>query len=661
MHSDDLLLLKIWGQAVAGPDGRVYFVESSIDREKNQAVHRIMQAEHTDNAAAWAPVQPFTGGSSDVSPKISPDGQWLGFLSKRSGVRQVWVMATAGGEAEQVTWFKGGVSEFTWDPSSRKIAVVASMFHGLVEYEGVHAEVRAPARYRATRDVMVITDQYYKHDGLGYLDKAIHRIILVDLDSSFFEVLTPGLYSASHIAFSGDGLSIYYLQRPHLTADSDPGIKDVFRYRLDTKEMMRVTDLSLHVTRIAPAGGDRIVLTAADPMDYGYGNEELYLFEEASKQLRSLSAGLDRPAGDHTLTDTAGLAQDDPLVMPGGDTVVMSVSREGSVNLWEFGWDGRAPRMLTQGEKTVYSYARHPAGIVALWADDRCPSVMAVVTGSPGVEPALRVEMPWPASEIAEPRPLHAVSADGTEIPAWILLPDDLNAPVPAVLEIHGGPMALYGHRFFFEMQWLRSRGYAVVYGNPRGSAGYGRDFCRSIMGHWGDKDYEDVTAIMDAALASPYSAVIDRDRLGIMGGSYGGFMVNWAISHTSRFRCAVTMRSVVNRLSAMGTSDLGWLRVPQYGTGPWWEEPEPYWQQSPLQYASNIATPLLIEHQLNDFRLPVEQAEQLYRALKYLGREVKLVLYPDESHGMSRGGRPWHRVFRLDQIAGWLDQHLNS
>ncbi|XAQ48450.1 prolyl oligopeptidase family serine peptidase [Sulfobacillus thermotolerans] len=161
----------------------------------------------------------------------------------------------------------------------------------------------------------------------------------------------------------------------------------------------------------------------------------------------------------------------------------------------------------------------------------------------------------------------------------------------------------MYGHRFNFELQWLRAQGYAVIFGNPRGSLGYGQAYCRSIVGEWGDKDYADVMAIIDAAIAHPYASVIDAGRLGILGGSYGGFMVNWVISHTNRFRCAVTMRSVVNRFSAMGTSDLGWLRVPQYGDKPWWEDPAPYWQQSPLRYASQIDTPLLIEHQLNDFR----------------------------------------------------------
>ena len=195
-----------------------------------------------------------------------------------------------------------------------------------------------------------------------------------------------------------------------------------------------------------------------------------------------------------------------------------------------------------------------------------------------------------------------------------------------------------------------------MLFTNPRGSQGYGEAFCNAIVGRWGDKDFKDVMAAIDEALIRfPQLSPL---RLGIAGGSYGGFMVNWAISHSRRFRAAVTMRSVVNRMSAMGSSDVGFERVPQYGPL-WWEDPSPYLQQSPLTYASEIRTPLLIEHQEQDMRLPIEQGEQLFTALRLLGRTVEMLRYPGESHGMSRTGKPWHRVHRYRAILDWFNRYL--
>ena len=252
-------------------------------------------------------------------------------------------------------------------------------------------------------------------------------------------------------------------------------------------------------------------------------------------------------------------------------------------------------------------------------------------------------------------------------VDGWVVRPVDFEPgkKYPAILEIHGGPMGMYGSNFFFEFQVLASLGYTLVFSNPRGSQGYGHDFGHCIMGDWGDKDYADVMAAIETAVER--FDFIDGARLGVAGGSYGGFMVNWIVGHTDRFKAAVTMRSVVNRFSAMGTSDTGFMRIPQFNAevndisnGPfWWQNMEPYLKQSPLMHAHKINTPLLIEHQEMDLRCPVEQAEQLYTALKVQKKTVKFVRYPDEFHGMSRDGKPYHRIHRLHMIGDWMNQYL--
>ncbi len=240
----------------------------------------------------------------------------------------------------------------------------------------------------------------------------------------------------------------------------------------------------------------------------------------------------------------------------------------------------------------------------------------------------------------------------------WVMKPRDFDPTkkYPLIVEIHGGPATQYGYGFFHEMQLLTTAGYVVLYTNPRGSIGYGRDFSLAVRGAWGEKDSLDIMAGVDALLQQGY---IDEQRMGVMGGSYGGFMTNWLISHNDRFKVAVTDRSVVNLASDFGSGDFGWsFADDELDTTPW-EDLEKYMRMSPITYVKNIHTPLLIIHSEQDLRCNIEQAEQLFAALKYMGREVLFVRFEGQSHGMSRGGHPKLRVERLKHILGWFEKHM--
>lgn len=218
--------------------------------------------------------------------------------------------------------------------------------------------------------------------------------------------------------------------------------------------------------------------------------------------------------------------------------------------------------------------------------------------------------------------------------------------------------MAMYTGTFFMEFQLLLARGIGVVITNPRGSQGYGQDFCAGIQHDWGTNDYADIMAALDAALARfPW---IDRERLGVAGGSYGGYMSTWIIGHSQRFKAACIMRPVTNTYSFYGSSDSGfqWDEVWGRDKQPW-ENPADYVRQSPITYAGNMRTPTLIIHSEQDYRCLIEQSEQLYASLKKQGVEVEFLRYQNESHGLSRGGKPWHRIHRLRAIAGWFAGHL--
>jgi dipeptidyl aminopeptidase/acylaminoacyl peptidase len=260
--------------------------------------------------------------------------------------------------------------------------------------------------------------------------------------------------------------------------------------------------------------------------------------------------------------------------------------------------------------------------------------------------------------ELATPEYMPYTGVDDWPMDGWILKPRDFD-PVkkyPLIVEIHGGPNTQYGYGFMHEMQMLAAAGYVVLYTNPRGSLGYGRDFALAVRGAWAEKDSLDIMAGVDALLQKGY---IDEQRLGVIGGSYGGFMTSWLVGHTERFKAAVADRSVINRYSFFGSSDIGWDFTDDDMEVAPWDDPERYMRLSPITYVKNIHTPLLIIHSENDMRCNIEQSEQLFAALKYMGREVLFVRFEGQSHGLSRSGHPKLRQERLRHIQAWFEKHL--
>jgi dipeptidyl aminopeptidase/acylaminoacyl peptidase len=305
---------------------------------------------------------------------------------------------------------------------------------------------------------------------------------------------------------------------------------------------------------------------------------------------------------------------------------------------------------------------------VVAWALARSSGELAVITSSPTQPGTIERWLPasdarervaWPMARyiesvrVAEPVELSLAGPDGGEVHGWLLLPEG-RGPHPMLLAIHGGPFVQFGRSFVHELQLYAARGYAVLYANPRGSQGYGAAFASAIHRDWGGPAMRDLMAAVEFALANH---PIDPDRLGVLGGSYGGYMTNWIVAHTARFRAACTMRTV-SSMEAMIWSDLGFVLGDELGALPW-EEPELYERLSPITYAAQIETPLLILHGLADQCTPPDQGERLYTKLRLLGKRVEMVLFPGATHDLSRSGPPRQRVERLRVILDWFDRHL--
>jgi dipeptidyl aminopeptidase/acylaminoacyl peptidase len=260
---------------------------------------------------------------------------------------------------------------------------------------------------------------------------------------------------------------------------------------------------------------------------------------------------------------------------------------------------------------------------------------------------------------VASVERLQVTSSDGVTVHGWLMKPPGFTErkKCPLVLEVHGGPELMYAETFVHEFQVLAARGYAVLFTNPRGSKGYGEAFTSRIFADWGNQDAADCMAAVDEASRWRW---VDSDRIGVTGGSYGGFMTSWLVGHTNRFRAAVAQRGLYNFSSFYGTSDIGpWFGDYVLG-GPVYAREALYREKSPLTYAAQMRTPLLLIHNEQDLRCPIEQAEQLFAQLRRIGKtEVEMVRFPEESHNLSRSGRPDRRVERLERIIGWFDRHM--
>jgi dipeptidyl aminopeptidase/acylaminoacyl peptidase len=250
------------------------------------------------------------------------------------------------------------------------------------------------------------------------------------------------------------------------------------------------------------------------------------------------------------------------------------------------------------------------------------------------------------------------VERDGVSIDSWVLKPHDFDPGLeyPTVLEVHGGPKAVYGDVYFHEMQLLASNGYVVIFSNPRGSDGKGDEFS-DIRGRYGREDYRDLMEVVDTAVDR--FSFIDRDRLGVTGGSYGGFMTNWIIGHTERFSAAVSCRSISNWISKFNTTDIGYFFVSDQQAGDPWEDHDRLWEQSPLKYADQVETPTLFIHSREDYRCWEGEGIQMFTALKYHGVPARLCLFEGENHELSRGGKPKNRIKRLEEMVDWFDRYL--
>ena len=343
-----------------------------------------------------------------------------------------------------------------------------------------------------------------------------------------------------------------------------------------------------------------------------------------------------------------------------GASIVFAIEDGGSVHVYRVSPEGGEPELVHGGEIVLTGFDARD-GLIAR-AGTTAPNLSELYVGEEQLTDVGRAFAK--GRELVTPERFTAVSADGSEVDAWIARPAGFEEGkrYPVLLNIHGGPFTQYGNGFFDETQVYAGGGYAVVYSNPRGSSGYSEAWGRAIMGPgelgpgWGTVDYQDLMAVADEAVKR--FDFCDPDRMGVLGGSYGGFMTSWIVGHTNRFKAACSERAVNNLVSMYGSSDIGWVFKAYHGEFVH-DAVDMYLEFSPWTYAKQIETPLLILHSEQDLRCNIEQAEQLFTTLRLLKKDVELVRFPVESHELSRSGNPVHRVQRFELLLEWFDRYL--
>lgn len=661
---EDLARIAVVGEPALSPDGRhvaVSVTRADLDADGYTAAIWLVPTDPDGGE----PRRLTAGAKRDTTPVWSPDGTRLLFTSNRdTKAANLWVIPAAAGEARRVTDLEGGVSSPVWAPDGRRVAFVS----------GVAPEPNNPGS-----DAKLIRDVRYKFDGRGFIGGRRDHLFTVDVDAgTTLEQVTDGPYDHRSPAWSLSGRELAF------TANRNPGwelerTSDVWTV-VPGAPPRRLTDGAGQYARPSFSPDGRwVAFTGTDDMEREAPDDDLWVVAAGGGTPRRITGPYDRSIANGAIGDTASFPAAAPVWTADGAAVLVIVGRDGEAHVQRITVpaDGSADgpvdgpgtvTPLTGGPRQVGAFAIDATVadgsrlVIAVHDPVTPPELHLVETGRPErvltrFNEALTRE--WAVSLPEE----LTVTHDGVTVQAWLMRPaGGAAAPgvlAPAVLEIHGGPHAMYGWGYAHEFQVLAGQGYAVIFANPQGSTGYPAAFTEALRGAWGEVDHPQQMAVVDAAIAA---GGIDSARLGVAGGSYGGFMTNWVIGHTDRFRAAVTQRTISNMYSMYGTDDIAPISMRHDLGGAPWESPElarRYIELSPITYVAAMTTPLLILHAEEDYRCPMEQAEQLYIALKQLGREVEFVRFPDESHGLTRGGKPTHRIEHMARLVGWFDGHL--
>ncbi|GAB2700557.1 dipeptidyl aminopeptidase/acylaminoacyl peptidase [Microbacterium marinum] len=652
MRPLDIQTLVTVGRPTVDPAGTVaVFATSRPDVAANRNVGQLWRVDLPGGTP-----RRLTQGVADAAPRFSPDGAVVAFLrADAKGKPQIHVLPVAGGEPVQATDAPGGVSDYAWSPDGTRFAylsrVVEEGRYGSID--GLDATAESPRRVTGVR---------WHANGLGYIADRPAHLFVIDVPDIAGEplyepaaavgirpdagavraqarALTSGTASHSGVVFTPDGAEVLTVTE-EIELDARDLASHVIAVSVDSGAVRDVlsTAARLSVSEVAIAADGTVALLASDVgpsgTDFVAPGVGLWLL------------GPDGPA-PVTDAESVDLGEVGSHVTAIGDDFLVHRRARGRVHLERLGRDG-SRQVVVDGDVEVNGHAVGGDRIVVAVSRPGSLGELELVGSGSLTDFGASAR----ATDVVTPVEAEISGRDGYPVHGWVATPQG-EGPHPVILMIHGGPYAQYGIHLFDEVQTLVTAGYAVVYCNPRGSAGYGRAHGRSIRHRMGTLDMHDVLDFLDAAVHADDS--LDGARVGIMGGSYGGYLTAWTIAHDHRFAGAIVERGFLDPVSFAGTSDIGSFFGHEY-VG---EEPAQMAAQSPMAVVDQVTTPTFVVHAELDFRCPLEQATRYYSALRRQGTPAEMLIFPGENHELTRSGQPRHRVERFDAVLEWWARYL--
>ncbi|OQY47182.1 MAG: hypothetical protein B6242_05645 [Anaerolineaceae bacterium 4572_78] len=660
ISTEDLYNLRLLSNPQISPDGNYIVVAvQRVDKETEKKYSNLWLISTQDGTCR----QFTTGDHSDISPQWSADSQSIAFISNRKDDKQcqLHIIRLNGGEAYPLTNMQGDFGMFQWSPNGKQfVCQFRKKDQELIDWENDERTKKLGITHRR------ITRLFYKADGKGYLPQERWHIWTISAETGKAKQLTDdGRYDEITPVWSPNGEEIMFVSNHAKNPDLDIDANDIFIMSIKNGKVRKL-ETPYHLIQIPnfSPDGKWVAYYAQEKPKSWWQNVQLWLMpSDGNGQVKNLTGHTDLHVSNWTLGD---MCAPPPLSLPAWSadsrTIHFQVDHHGKTSLYSIDIDGNNLQTVSDEEGVIYQFsmAQTAPKIAYLLSSLNDPTQIWLkdLANDENRQMTTFNHDLFADVDLGTVESMWFKGPNDVDLQGWIFKPPnfDANKKYPSILEIHGGPTAQYGFAFMYEFYFLAAHGYVVFCTNPHGSQGYGNDFAGLLTNNWGGPDYDDLMTWSDYLVKQPY---IDPNRMGVTGGSYGGYMTTSIIGRTDRFKAAVAQRVVSNLTSMFGSCDLNWVIGQECNNEPPWQNVENYWRMSPISHIANAKTPTLIIHSENDMRCSLEQGEQVFVALKYLGVETEMVVFSDESHDLSRTGRTDRRIARLNSIVNWFDRFL--